>query len=341
MNFPKNHFFTIFLTVFFLCTQVPVVTAQVDSEQPMLSFFEKADTFHKRRFYTIAGIGAVIYGSASIGLWNEWYKNYPISGFHTFNDWGEWNQVDKAGHFFTSYIYANYCFEGALWTGMRRDKAALTGALVGTGLQMTVEVMDGFSDKWGFSWGDVAFNTGGTLLFLGQEWAWKEQRIITKISSHTQNYPDFEIREVEGFGTSSIKERVSDLYGSSFAELFLKDYNAQTNWLSVNPWSFIPEREKSSFPKWLNVAFGYGGGNLFGGYENAWTDEAGNRFVLNTNDFPRYRRYMLSLDVDLSKIKTNKKWLNTLFKTLNWIKIPAPALEFRSTGDVRGHWMYW
>ncbi|MEZ5059743.1 MAG: hypothetical protein R2879_22140 [Saprospiraceae bacterium] len=101
------------------------------------------------------------------------------------------------------------------------------------------------------------------------------------------------------------------------------------------------KRDKSSFPKWLNIAVGYGAGNLFGGYANEWTDDTGNRFVLNANEFPRYRRYMLSLDIDLSKIRTNKKWLNTLFKTLNWIKIPAPALEFRSTGGVRGHWIYW
>ncbi|MEZ5059744.1 MAG: DUF2279 domain-containing protein [Saprospiraceae bacterium] len=239
MNFPKKHFLPVFLSVFFLHLHWIAMTAQVGVKQENLSFFEKADTFHKTRFYTIAGIGAVIYGSASVGLWNEWYKNYPISDFHTFDDWGEWKQVDKAGHFFTSYIYANYCFEGALWTGMNRKKAALTGALVGTGLQMTVEVMDGFSDKWGFSWGDVAFNTGGTLLFLGQEWAWKEQRIITKVSSHSVNYPDYLIISENEKATTTIESRVNDLYGTSFAELFLKDYNAQTNWLSVNPWSFI------------------------------------------------------------------------------------------------------
>ncbi|MCB0661897.1 MAG: DUF2279 domain-containing protein [Saprospiraceae bacterium] len=317
-------------------------TAIGQDKTPTLSFFEKADTFHPRRFYTIAGIGTVIYGSASIGLWNEWYKNYPIGKFHFFNDWEEWKQVDKAGHFFTSYIYANYCFEGALWTGMNRKKAMWTGALVGTGLQLTVEVMDGFSEKWGFSMGDLAFNTAGTLLFMGQELAWQEQRIKMKVSSHAVDYGAFPtLTSQDATQTMSISERVQNLYGTSFAELLLKDYNAQTNWASFNIWSFLPEREKSSFPKWLNLAVGYGGGNLFGGFGNQWTTDDGATFVLSSTDYPRYRRYMLSLDIDLSQIKTRKKWLNTLFKTLNWIKIPSPTLEFNSKGEIRGYPIYW
>lgn len=339
MTSPRHYFISFLICCIFLLLNLQ---GKAQEHNPGLSFFEKADTFHPGRFYTIAGIGTVIYGSASIGLWNEWYKDYPTGSFHLFDDWKEWNQVDKAGHLFTAYIYANYCFEGARWTGMNRKKAMWTGALVGTGLQLTVEVMDGFSEKWGFSMGDFAFNTAGTVLFMGQEIFWQEQRLKMKVSATPVNYGGYPmLSSTDGTYTTSINERVKNLYGTSFAELFLKDYNSQTNWLSVNIWSFLPDRENSTFPKWLNVSVGYGGGNLFGGFGNTWTGKNGETYSLDRNAFPRYRRYLLSLDLDLSQIKTRKKWLNTLFKTLNWIKIPAPTLEFNSLGQIKGHPVYW
>lgn len=45
-------------------------------------------------------------------------------------------------------------------------------------------------------------------------------------------------------------------------------------------------------------------------------------------EFERYRQYLLSFDIDLSRISTKKRWLRTLFNTINIIKIPAPALEY-------------
>ena len=38
-----------------------------------------------------------------IGLNAEWYAKYPRSGFHFFNDYAEWLQVDKVGHAFSAY----------------------------------------------------------------------------------------------------------------------------------------------------------------------------------------------------------------------------------------------
>ena len=50
--------------------------------------------------------------------------------------------------------------------------------------------MDGFSDHWGFSWGDYAANVLGTSLLIGQELAWNEQRIQLKYSTHYETYAD-------------------------------------------------------------------------------------------------------------------------------------------------------
>jgi hypothetical protein len=98
-----------------------------------------------------------------------------------------------------------------------------------------------------------------------------------------------------------------NLFGSTLPELLLKDYNAQTYWLSFNLHSFLPQ---SKLPKWLNVSVGYGAQGLLGGYENVAYDNNGN-VVFDRRDIPRYRQWYLAPDVDLTKIKTKSKFIRT------------------------------
>lgn len=310
-------------------------------ENGLNRFLAPADTFSKPRFWTSAGAGIGIYTGVSIGLWNTWYKNYPLTKFHTFDDAGEWLQMDKSGHLFTAYFESRYIFNGAVWTGMDRNKAKWMGFGVGNLLQLTVETMDGFSEKWGFSLGDVGFNLLGSGLFLAQESVWQEQRIFMKASTdYFYKYPDYQAVSLDGSKTYSLDQRAADLYGTSFAESFLKEYNRLAIWASFNVWSFLPNRENSRFPKWLNVAVGYSGENLFGGFRNEWETDSGAKFVLNENQFPRYRQFLLSLDVDLSRLKTKSRFLNTVFDCFNWLKISAPTLEINSRGQVKFHPFY-
>ena len=51
----------------------------------------------KKRIWFIAGSNVVGYGGAMVALYSAWYKNYPQTNFHTFNDFPEWKQVDKVG----------------------------------------------------------------------------------------------------------------------------------------------------------------------------------------------------------------------------------------------------
>ena len=82
---------------------------------------------------------------------------------------GEWNDVDKFGHTFTAYFETSWCFNGARWTGLDRRKSLWLAAGLGTLFQATIEVFDGFSEKWGFSVADIGFNTAGVAAFVGQE----------------------------------------------------------------------------------------------------------------------------------------------------------------------------
>ena len=104
------------------------------------------------------GVGSV-YVASFASLYSVWYKDYPQSNFHFFNDWNEWNQLDKFGHFGSAYYLSRWGTSLVRWTGYSPKKSAILGTGMGYLFQTTIEVMDGFSSKWGFSPGDVLANT--------------------------------------------------------------------------------------------------------------------------------------------------------------------------------------
>ncbi len=317
------------------------VTASLSAQQERLPFLEPADTFHRGRFWISAGIGTALYGSASYGLYKSWYAEHETSSFHFFNDMGQWNDVDKLGHAFTAYAESVLLYKGARWTGIKRPLAIGTAAGLATILQGTVEVMDGFSEEWGFSVPDLAYNTLGIGLFASQELIWREQRILLKVSNTRPDYPDFILQANNGDFQTTPRERAYDLYGSSFAEAFIKDYNGMTVWASINPASFLAGNSSAAPFKWLNLALGYGAENMYGAYGNGWTGEQGGKFSLTEPEFQRYRQYYLSLDIDFDRLDTESRLLRTLFSLINWIKVPSPTLELNSRGNLKFHPVFW
>lgn len=307
------------------------------SQNDSIGFWDYPSSLHKGRFLTAAGTGTVAYAGTLISLNELWYKQYPRTSFHFFNDALEWQQMDKVGHMFTAYFEADWIYGITRWTGIKRKPAILTSALVATGLQATVETLDGFSSKWGFSIYDFASNVGGSSLWAIQQFIWDEQRIRMKVSSTYRSYPDEVITGTTG-GSTTLRVRTNDLYGDNIYQSFLKDYNAQTIWLSVNLHSFMPA--ESRFPGWLNIALGYGAENMFGGFENEWEVDD-NMFILSDETYPRYRQWYLSPDIDLSRIPTRSKALKAILWMANIFKFPAPALEINGRGGVKWKWIYY
>ncbi len=272
-----------------------------------------------RRVKIIAATNIVGYSGAMVGLYSAWYKNYPQSNFHSFNDFPEWKQIDKIGHAYSAYAESLASMELWRWTGIDRKKRIWIGGMSGAFYQTVIEVLDAYSAEWGWSWGDFGANIIGSGMLVAQEVAWDEQRIQFKFSFHRKSYSD-----------ASLNRRSDKIFGSSTAERFLKDYNGQTYWLSVNLKSFFP---KSKIPAWLNVAVGTGAEGMFGANENTGKDDNGN-INFYRPDIKRYRQWYLAPDIDLTKIKTNKKGLKLAFRILNIVKFPMPALEY-SNGRFR------
>ena len=112
-----------------------------------------------------------------------------------------------------------------------------------------------------------------------------------------------------------------------------KDYNGQTYWLSFNPVSMI--NKESKIPKWINVSLGYGINNQLIGDGGTFVTNYGGQQI----SFAPYRQYYLSLDLDWEKIEVDSKLLKLLFRGLNVVKLPFPAIEFSKNG-VKGHALY-
>ncbi len=129
--------------------------SQANNRLPLLSL-EWADSLHRPRVRTAVIGAAVVYPLAMTGLWQSWYADYPLGKFHFFNDNREWNQMDKMGHWFSGYQEARLGWHLSRWAGWNNKKSAWIGFGLGQLVQTSFEVMDGFSEQWGFSPGDIA-----------------------------------------------------------------------------------------------------------------------------------------------------------------------------------------
>lgn len=320
--------FSFLMGIFLSATLCAQDTAQInpilkDTEQIKSIIIDTATTmpprypFNKKRVMTVAVGNIGGYSAAMVGLYYAWYKGYPQSKFHFFNDIKEWQQIDKTGHAYSAYAESKASMELWRWAGVSRKKRILLGGLSGAAYQTVIEVLDGFSSEWGFSWGDFTANVFGSGLFTAQEFAWNEQRIQYKWSFHRKHYSD-----------ATLNTRSDDIFGKSDPERFLKDYNGQTYWLSATLKDFFP---KSKLPAWLQLSVGMGAEGMFGARGNIEKDANGN-IVFNRPDITRYRQWYLAPDVDLTKIKTKKKGIKFALAVLNILKFPTPSLEYSKMG---------
>lgn len=277
-------------------------------------------SFNKKRLGLVTSAGGVIYGGAMIGVSQAWYRHYEQTSFQLFNDNAQWLQMDKVGHTMTTYYIGKIAVKAMQWTGTKRKKSIYYGAAYALMFQTTIEVMDAHSAAWGFSMGDMAANVLGGAMLVSQELMWDEQRITLKFSAHPTSYAQYR----------------PETLGNGFSEAWLKDYNGQSYWLSVNPAAFM-KTKPNWFPGWLNLAGGYSIDGVTGGVTNPPFNQAGDPIP----PFRRQRQFYLSLDVDLTRIKTNSKVLKTCFELLNFVKIPAPALEFNQNGAVKVYGLYY
>lgn len=262
---------------------------------------DSISVYQKKKIF-ISSATAVLYSGSLIYLNQIWYKPYQTSSFHFFNDNAEWFLMDKFGHSFTAYYTSLYLNKIYKWAGFKHSD--IIGSSIAFSYLLTIEIMDGYSSGWGFSWGDFSANTLGTGLFYVNQ-SLLHNLFVPKFSFYPTSYPKLN----------------PSLLGKNFSEQIIKDYNGQTYWLSISP--FYKWKKNM---EWLCLSFGYGIDGCIGARSNIYYR---NNQYYDYSNIKRERQFYLSIDIDLSKIKTEKKWLNKILNTINWIKIPAPALEWK------------
>ena len=188
----------------------------------------------------LAGVG--VYDIAFYETLKKPWWSGTKSDMHVINDW--WNgyamEVDKAAHAFAGQSMARLAAESFEWTGMTRTQALFWGGVTSLATLSQVEVLDGYTAKFGFSTADYAANIAGAFFPLAQE-MWPPLKMVTfKISYHTRRFEE---------------------HGNNGN--ILEDYDRQTYWLALNLKEALPRPVSGVVPAWLGIAAGYGVENAF------------------------------------------------------------------------------
>ena len=264
---------------------------------------------HNTIFSSLAiGAGATSF----IGLNTLWYKDFPQSNFHFFNDSKEWMQMDKCGHAFTSYQLGRNFYNTLLTSDSNRNRNIFLGGATGLIYLTSIEILDGKSAQWGFSKSDMIANTFGYFLFASQEYFLQQQFISLKFSYQKSTFADMR----------------PETFGRNFQQRLLKDYNGQTYWLSA-PLSLNRTNTKR-FTRWLCISFGYSID------ENLFADNN----INSVNNFQATREFFFSFDADLKRIEWRRNWMKKIASVINFIKIPSPTIGIRSDGKVKLYPVY-
>ena len=306
----KNYFKSLIIISFCL---LPMLAPEGKAIPDKLLLEVNADdslTNSKTNRYLI-GAG-VTYAAGIVALNQIWYKGHERESFHFFNDNKEWKQMDKFGHFYSTYQIGHLGIKALRNTNLDKEKAYIWGGMVGFIALLPIEILDGFSSEYGASWGDLIANFSGSAFVTGQYLLWDEVKVHAKYSF----YPD------------PIAKQRPELLGDGLHEQMIKNYNGMTYWLSFDLHGI--GHTDNRFPKWLNMAIGYSGKGMISS-----NDEAS-----RSMGYDPYRQYFIGVDIDLTYIPTESKFVKSLLYVVNMIRLPAPALEFNRKDGLIFHLLY-
>ncbi len=220
---------------------------------------------------------------------------------------------DKAGHIFGTYLTAYLVQESLLISGFSWELSAIISTAAGLAYTTYVEILDGFGKNWGFSPSDFYADVVGAGLFIGQYY-------VPFLQNFTPKFMYFPARWFNA------NHRIPH-------DAFIDDYSSHTLWLTVNLYNLLPESAKKYWLSWLDISFGYAARDLCAaGYDcpeknaKAFYDKYGNVMVYGNP------KYIIALDFNLIKLLPDDgSFWNWLKQSLNYFKLPSPAVEFGNT----------
>jgi hypothetical protein len=166
---------------------------------------------------------------------NLWWKGEP-SKFHLDwkHDWVYALGSDKLGHFYFPYAVTKLYGQVFAWCGVDTASSLWLAGGLGFAHQTFVEIRDGFSAEWGFSWGDFAANTLGAGYPIAQHYIAPLENFDMKISY----YP-------------------SARFKAGGYRAIIDDYESTYHWLSIDVHNLLPAKARHYWPAWINIAVGH------------------------------------------------------------------------------------
>lgn len=188
----------------------------------------------------ISGVtaGAFVFGHT---VQNDiWWKDQK-SDFH-FNwkeDWSYAYGADKLGHLYFPWVAASVYGDLFTWAGIPKKNALIYSGALALAYQTYVEVKDGFSAQWGFSWGDMLFNAVGASFPLAKE----SFPLLKGVSFKVSYYP-------------------SERFKNNSHNVIIDDYESTYHWMTVNINEYLAPENKSFWFDFINAGIGHGVKNL-------------------------------------------------------------------------------
>jgi hypothetical protein len=239
----------------------------------------------------VASLTLIAYGAAYWLVFKKGWWDDERSHFHFENDFDYALNLDKFGHFAAGVVLGEGFYEGYRWAGTSEFQAYLFAGLSAMMTHVAIDVKDGYSPEWGFSVFDVLSGTLGGFYPMAERYV-----------------PVFKYVDLKWSYWINTKA----YYRQSHTGVFTDDYFNQTFWASFKPYRLLPASVRAYYPSWLAIAAGLS------------IDEG--VFIKHYEGTP-HREVYIALDYDLEAFRPQSRMARTLIKSLNYFKLPAPAIQ--------------
>ena len=257
--------------------------------------------FSALKFSAVASLVGLSYGAAYLLVFNKGWWDDEGSHFHFENDFHYAKNLDKLGHFASGVAMGELFYEGYYWTGMSERNAYLFAGTSAFLTHVAIDVKDGYSPEWGFSVFDVLFGSLGGFYPMAKRYI-----------------PIFKYFDLKFSYWKNSDAYFDDSRRRGSSAIFTDDYCNQTYWISFKIYRFLPNTARKYYPEWLALALGISIN------EDVFHLKPGGK---DGHYKGRYELY-LALDYDLESFRPHARWARTLIKSLNYFKLPAPAIQF-------------
>ena len=259
---------------------------------------------------------ASVLGACLVGIFyvqHEMQQNTiwkRVGKFHVLEDAKYSFYQDKLGHFYGTYMPSYVFGEALMESGFSWDMGTILGSAMGLMYTGYVEVLDGMSQDFGFSPSDFYADIAGASFYLAQHYF----PVLQNFS------PKFMYVNPVWHGQASRKPH----------ETFIDDYSSQVLFISINVHNLLPENLKKYWPEWIDLSFGRAVYSLADPYVAGYKSDFDGIKRDNVEPYSYGNvRYIIALDYNLTKIIPDSwGFLNWFRQSLNYFKLPSPAIEF-------------